>query len=195
MRLDHTESFKELCRLASNPAEHLGFLDMYASHCEEDAAAGRPCLPLGMRDFATVRFVCDLWHELAAPALTRVFAAYVRHGIVMPNRKLVMTSDDVPTLYRQVNAMMPLEAAVLVGTLPAAEQLVLHGANVAGRFEGLDFFDFVRTSFGDMSPFDHTEEQQEAAAATLSRHYMLRVAHATPPVEPAPPPRRLRRGV
>lgn len=199
MRLDHTESFQELCRLSAEPEGHLDFIDMYARYCEMDAAAGKPCVALGTPDYALVRFICDDWKEEAALALVRVFSAYVRHGIIQPNKKLVMRADNVPTLYNQVNAMRPLEAAVLVATLPVAEQLVLHGADVTGTFDGLDFFEFVRKSYGEMSPFDYSEEQRAVAAAQLSKAYMQRQAGIAAPAyacaSGAPTPRRQRRMV
>ena len=167
------QAFDEMWDLSRDHAKRRADFEALVHHCMEQAAAGEPCLLYDSPDYPMAKFVCALQDDAYAPALAQVFSAFVRHGLLDPNKPLELTRE-CPDHYGRLTGDLPLVPAVLKGNIHAAELLVLHGADTSYRvsdnvcgFLGEDFFDFVRLHFGETHFLRPKPEQRAAAAARL----------------------------
>lgn len=165
----HTTLLGSLFDLALESEPDLHALNMSAGACIELARRGDRCLPAEGWDFAMVKFVTCRWgpHPQAHEALARVFAAYVKHGVVDLNKKLVAPFH----LQSQFTSVIPVQQAIIKGNLKTAEQLVLHGCDqvftdTAGAT--WDLQDYTEALFASMTPMvARTDDSVSAARAAL----------------------------
>lgn len=184
------QAFDEMWDLSREHAKRRADFEALVHDCIERAAAGEQCILYGAPDYPMAKFVCALQDDAYAPALAQVFSAFVKHGLMDPNKAIEMPNDiDCPDHYRRLSGDLPLVPAVLKGNIHAAELLVLHGADTSyrvsdnvGGFLGEDFFDFVRLHFGE-THFRRPKPQERAAAAArlveASMKWRIANAHVT----------------
>jgi hypothetical protein len=176
------EAFDEMWSLSREHIKRRTDFESLAYHCIEQAEAGEPCILYAAKDYPMAKFVCALQDEAYAPLMGQVFSAFVRHGLLDPNRPFDFTgSVDCPHHYRSMQGELPLVPAVLKGNIHAAELLVRHGADTSyrvsdnvGGFLGEDFFDFVKLHFGETQVLRPKPEERAAAAARLLEASMER---------------------
>ncbi|MFK4705906.1 hypothetical protein ABIC83_002745 [Roseateles asaccharophilus] len=165
----HTSLLGNLFDLAGESELDHHALAMSAGACIELARRGDRCLPPEGWDFALVKFVTCRWgpHAIAHEALAKVFAAYVEHGVVDINKKLVAPFY----LQSQFTSVIPVQQAIIKGNLKTAEQLVLHGCNhVFTDSAGAtwDLQDYTEALFASSTAMvDRTDDSVSAARAAL----------------------------
>lgn len=186
------QTFHEMWDLSRDYQKRRPEFEALVERCLERAASGEQCEFHDCRDYPMAKFVCALQDDAYAPMLALVFSAFLRAGLLDPNRPLNLAQASLQH-YRSMDGDLPLVHAVIKGNIHTAELLVLHGADTSfrisdnvGGYLGEDFFDFVRLHFGE-THFRRPAPEVRAAAAARLLHASITYRLSDRPSSPASP--------
>ncbi|MFK4705896.1 hypothetical protein ABIC83_002735 [Roseateles asaccharophilus] len=161
---DHGETLELFWKLAQDPNRR-DVVGELAALCVALAELHAPCERNGERDFAIRRFLKATWAPAYAAEATRIFEAYVRHGVIDVNRELHS---------RGAIGTPPLAIAIVNGHIEVAELLVKHGARLDTECQGMDMPTLAERMFGEFTVNRPSTEACLEAAARLRQAAMER---------------------
>ncbi|MFK4705900.1 hypothetical protein ABIC83_002739 [Roseateles asaccharophilus] len=155
---DHARSLNALWAAMRRPGDHSEVSELI-ERCITHAQRADPCVLGDLADFATRKFVREIWSPGTEDDLARLFSVYVATGFVDVNH--------------EIDGLDILAWTILQANEQMTEQLVLHGARTVDG-DGTDLIDFCKRLYGHYTLSIYNEDDRAAAAARLVAAKMKR---------------------
>lgn len=148
---EHAQCMNALWAAMRLPTDHTK-VSALVERCITHAQRADPCVLGNLTDFATRKFVREVWSPGTEADLARLFSVYVSAGAIDVDHEI----DGLPIL----------GWTILQANMQMAEQLVLHGAKTVAA-DGTDLIDLAKGLYGHYTLSIYNEDDRAAVAARM----------------------------